>query len=48
MSPKISGPGQVRCRLTDEELLPSVDVVGRAREGRVGHDVDGERGDITS
>jgi hypothetical protein len=26
--------------------LPAVDVVGRADEGRVGHDVYGERGDV--
>ena len=32
--------------LTCHELLPAVDVVGRAREGRVGHDVYGERGDV--
>ncbi len=29
-----------------DELLPAVDVVGRAREGRVGHDVHGECGDV--
>ena len=29
-----------------DELLPAVDVVGCAREGRVGHDVYGERGDV--
>src|ERR1017187_6898186 len=29
-----------------DELLPAVDVVGRAREGGVGHDVYGERGDV--
>ena len=29
-----------------DELLPAVDVVGRAGEGRVDHDVDGERGDV--
>ncbi len=28
------------------ELLAAVDVVGRAGERRVGHDVDGERGDV--
>ena len=28
------------------ELLPAVDVVGRAGEGGVGHDVNGERGDV--
>src|SRR5579863_9246358 len=33
-------------RLAGDELLPAVDVVGRARERRVGHDVDGERGDV--
>ena len=33
-------------RLSGDELLPAVDVVGRAREGRVGHDVYGERGDV--
>jgi hypothetical protein len=27
--------------LAGDELLPAVDVVGRAREGRVGHDVYG-------
>src|SRR3989442_12348608 len=31
---------------TGDELLPAVDVVGRARQGRVGHDVYGERGDV--
>src|SRR3989442_16030564 len=31
---------------TGDELLPAVDVVGRAREGSVGHDVYGERGDV--
>ena len=29
-----------------DELLPTVDVVRRAGERRVGHDVDGERGDV--
>jgi len=29
-----------------DELLPAVDVVNRARERRVGHDVYGERGDV--
>jgi hypothetical protein len=33
-------------RLTGDELLPAVDVVGRAGEGGVGHDVYGERGDV--
>ena len=33
-------------KLAADELLPAVDVVGRAREGRVGHDVYGERGDV--
>src|SRR5690349_8159333 len=32
-------------RLRDE-LLPAVDVVRRAGERRVGHDVQGERGDV--
>jgi len=32
--------------LTGDELLTTVDVVGCAREGCVGHDVYGERGDI--
>ncbi len=32
--------------LAGDELLPAVDVVGRACEGRVGHDVNGERGDV--
>jgi len=32
--------------LAGDELLPAVDVVGRPREGRVGHDVYGERGDV--
>src|SRR5438128_3846065 len=32
--------------LPGDELLPAVDVVGRARESRVGHDVNGERGDV--
>src|SRR5207253_10721196 len=31
--------------LAGDKLLPAVDVVGRARQGRVGHDVYGERGD---
>ena len=30
-------------RLTGDELLPAVDVVRRSGEGRVGHDVYGER-----
>jgi hypothetical protein len=30
--------------LAGNELLPAIDVVGRTREGRVGHDVYGERG----
>jgi AcrR family transcriptional regulator len=29
-----------------DELLPAVDVVGRAGERRVAHDVDGQRGDV--
>ena len=29
-----------------EERLAAVDVVGRARDGCVGHDVDGQRGDV--
>ena len=29
-----------------DELLAAVDVVGRAGEGRVGHDVHGEGGDV--
>jgi hypothetical protein len=33
-------------KLAGNELLPAVDVVGRAREGRVYHDVYGERGDV--
>jgi len=41
----LAGP-LVCCQLADDELLPAVDVVGRAREGRVGHDVNGERGDV--
>jgi len=32
--------------LAGNELLPAVDVVGRAREGRVAHDVYSERGDV--
>ncbi len=32
--------------LGGDELLPAVDVVGCAREGGVGHDVHGERGDV--
>ncbi len=32
--------------LTRDELLAAVDVVGRAGERRVGHDVHGERGDV--
>jgi hypothetical protein len=31
---------------SSDELLPTVDVVGRACERGVGHDVDGERGDV--
>src|SRR6478736_5810150 len=34
-----------RCGLLDE-LLAAVDVIGRAREDRVGHDVYSERGDV--
>src|SRR5436190_13614478 len=36
-----------RILLGGDELLPAVDVVGRAREGSVGHDVHGERGDVS-
>ena len=36
----------VRSALAGDELLPAVNVVGRACEGRVGHEVYGERGDI--
>src|SRR5262249_30982151 len=32
--------------LAGDELLPAIDVVGRARDGRVDHDVDGERRDV--
>jgi hypothetical protein len=32
--------------LAGDQLLTAVDVVGRAREGRVNHDVYGERGNI--
>ena len=32
--------------LGGDELLSAVDVVGRAREGGVGHDVHGECGDV--
>ena len=32
--------------LAGDQLLPAVDVVGRAREGGVDHDMDGERGDV--
>ena len=32
--------------LARDQLLPAVDVVGRARESRVDHDVYGERGDV--
>jgi hypothetical protein len=40
-------PSGARCRsLAGDELLPAVDVVGRARECRVGHEVYRERGDI--
>ena len=28
------------------ELLPAIDVIGPAREGRVGHEVYGERGHV--
>jgi hypothetical protein len=40
--------GKMRCplQLTGDELLPAVNVVGRSGEGRVGHDVYGERGDV--
>ena len=40
-------PGDTAHRyLAGDELLPAVDVVGRAREGRVGHDVYSERSDV--
>src|ERR1700750_1300692 len=43
----VSRPQSARpLQLTGDELLPAVDVVGRSGEGRVGHDVYGERGDI--
>jgi hypothetical protein len=32
--------------LSIDQLLAAVDVVGRTGEGRVGHDVYGERGDV--
>ena len=32
--------------LAGDELLPAIDVVGRAREGLIDHDVDGERSDV--
>src|SRR5580704_5804378 len=32
--------------LAGDELLPTVDVVGRSREGRIGHDVHSERGNV--
>ena len=35
-----------RASLAGDELLPAVDVVGRARERRVAHDVHGKRGDV--
>src|SRR5204863_455465 len=38
-------PSSVVCSSGDE-LLPTVDVVRRAGERRVDHDVDGERGDV--
>ena len=39
---------KIRCplQLTGDELLAAVYVVGRSGEGRVGHDVYGERGDV--
>ena len=40
-SDRLSGRG-----LSADELLAAVDVVGRAGERRVGHDVHGERGDV--
>jgi hypothetical protein len=45
---EISKPvcGLLDFSLGSDELLPAVDVVGCAREGRVGHDVHGERGDV--
>ena len=36
----------VCCSLAGDELLPSVDVAGRAHEGRVGHAMYGEPGDV--
>ena len=33
-------------QLTGNQLLPAVDVVSRAGEGGVGHDVCGKRGDV--
>ncbi|HEY2471498.1 MAG TPA: hypothetical protein VGI45_27150 [Terracidiphilus sp.] len=32
--------------LTGYELLPAIDIVGGARKGRVGHDVDDECRDV--
>ena len=32
--------------LAGDELLPAIDVVGRAREGLIDHDVDGERSHV--
>lgn len=33
-------------KLAGHELLAAIDVVGRARQGRVRHEVYGERGDV--
>jgi hypothetical protein len=38
--------GWLQRQLAGDELLPAVDVVGRASEGGVGHDMYGERGDV--
>ena len=32
--------------LAGDELLPAIDVVSRAGEGLIDHDVDGERSDV--
>ena len=47
-SPVSSLPMTTGCpvQLTGDELLPSVDIVGRPGEGRIGHDVYGERGNV--
>src|SRR6266516_7618651 len=34
-------------RSSRDELLPAVDVVGRTRQCRVAHDVNGQRGDVS-